>query len=632
MANIKKLPLFVRCVIQNFPFIEEDFDALTNYQLISKVVEFLNKVINSQNEVIDATNELSEAFQLLHDYVENYFDNLDVQEEINNKLDDMVEAGTLQEIISEYLNSSCVWGFDSVADMQAATNLIDGSYAKTLGYYEANDGGSGNYKIRAKTEADTPDGMLLIAIGDTLVAELIVDTEINSKQCGLKGDGTTDETTKLNTFFALPTTYNKTLNKGLYITTGPVFIKGRWSDTNPTQYVIKFDQATIKYTGSANGASVVFFDHKHSVIEGLNVATNSNANYVQLTGCWYSAFNNGVIKNLTLTTDTTLISTYGYSSPASMYVSINNFRLWHGKLSINNNSGSYINSITFNNTLFDGHDNTYAVEFNGATSHQNIRFASCDLSYATGAIFNIVDALTANGYIVCENCYFDSAIPMFKDNNPNNLNVKLYGCINASNNSSLPLNYDKRVLIENNSGYFVDGDNRQSESVNYIVNGDMSTANDTGASGGDLMQQSNTYATKQFISSTLNANGRAREVEVIQIPGSGNFGINIRGINVPRAGHYACYIRMKVVSGTYTNLQLNNHSQYTTYTKDQIGNNEVLLISNKKASLSANDDSTFSLTFTSPQTGLKFEVYEAGVVLGSEYIPYAKLDSGAILS
>ena len=104
MADIKKLPLFVRCVIQNFPFIEEDFDALTNYQLISKVVEYLNKIISSQNEVINTANNLQDAFQNLQNYVEHYFDNLEVQEEINNKLDQMVEDGTFETLIANYIS------------------------------------------------------------------------------------------------------------------------------------------------------------------------------------------------------------------------------------------------------------------------------------------------------------------------------------------------------------------------------------------------------------------------------------------------------------------------------------------------------------------------------------------------
>ena len=104
MAEINKLPLFVRCIIQNFPFIEEDFDALTNYELTSKIVEYLNNVINTLNNVIDVENQLQESFVELQQYVEHYFDNLDVQEEINNKLDQMASNGTLTALIKAYID------------------------------------------------------------------------------------------------------------------------------------------------------------------------------------------------------------------------------------------------------------------------------------------------------------------------------------------------------------------------------------------------------------------------------------------------------------------------------------------------------------------------------------------------
>lgn len=90
--------------LTNFPYIEKDFDALTDYGLLCKIVDYLNQVItngNAQNETITA---LYNAFVELKDYVDNYFDNLDVQDEINNKLDEMTESGELQEIIDTYLN------------------------------------------------------------------------------------------------------------------------------------------------------------------------------------------------------------------------------------------------------------------------------------------------------------------------------------------------------------------------------------------------------------------------------------------------------------------------------------------------------------------------------------------------
>lgn len=190
-----KIPKFRRFVIQNFPFIEQDFDALTDYQLISKVVEYLNKCIDSVNADSVQIEQLTNAYNELKSYVDNYFDNLDVQDEINNKLDAMVEDGTLQEIIGDYLNANAFWGFDSVADMKSSTNLIDGSFARTLGYYGKNDKGGAIYKIREITNSDVVNEMNIIAVGDNdLIAELIVGDEINLKQLGAKTDGTSCHT------------------------------------------------------------------------------------------------------------------------------------------------------------------------------------------------------------------------------------------------------------------------------------------------------------------------------------------------------------------------------------------------------------------------------------------------------
>ena len=62
-----------------------------------------NTVIPTVNNNTDVTNEMQGLYNELHDYVEHYFDNLDVQQEINNKLDTMAEDGTLISIIAPYL-------------------------------------------------------------------------------------------------------------------------------------------------------------------------------------------------------------------------------------------------------------------------------------------------------------------------------------------------------------------------------------------------------------------------------------------------------------------------------------------------------------------------------------------------
>ena len=173
------------------------------YDRVNMLVRMFNKLSkNTKDEIESFETTINETvddyigkFNDLHDYVMDYFDNLDVQEEINNKLDDMVEQGTLQPIIYEYLNSVALFTYDTVADMKLATNFVNGSYAKTLGYYSRTDKGGAIYKIRTKTGADTADEMTLIALSDnTLIAELVISNEMTIKQFGGNCDGTNNDT------------------------------------------------------------------------------------------------------------------------------------------------------------------------------------------------------------------------------------------------------------------------------------------------------------------------------------------------------------------------------------------------------------------------------------------------------
>lgn len=107
--------------LTNFPYIEEDFDALTNYELLSKVVEYLNEVISNNNEQNETITNLYNAYVSLQTYVNNYFDNLDVQEEINNKLDAMAASGELTNLIKDYVDplySGYVTEINSTIDEQ----------------------------------------------------------------------------------------------------------------------------------------------------------------------------------------------------------------------------------------------------------------------------------------------------------------------------------------------------------------------------------------------------------------------------------------------------------------------------------------------------------------------------------
>lgn len=99
-TDMKNLTPFKLCVLQNFPFIEADFDAVTNYQLLCKVVEYLNKIIDNNNKQNDNIRQLEQNFITLYNYVNNYFNNLDVQEEINKKIDELIATGDFNIFLS----------------------------------------------------------------------------------------------------------------------------------------------------------------------------------------------------------------------------------------------------------------------------------------------------------------------------------------------------------------------------------------------------------------------------------------------------------------------------------------------------------------------------------------------------
>ena len=104
--NFNKLTPFKWFVLENFPFIEADFDALTEWQLFCKLGKEMNKIINSENTLGTQMENVTNAFIDLQNYVNNYFDNLDVQDEINNILNEMTTDGTLANIINQQLLGS----------------------------------------------------------------------------------------------------------------------------------------------------------------------------------------------------------------------------------------------------------------------------------------------------------------------------------------------------------------------------------------------------------------------------------------------------------------------------------------------------------------------------------------------
>ena len=210
MNKPKTLQPFIRFCMTIGEIPTSYMNSMTYEEQIIWLCNFLEK------EVIPVVNNNSEVVKEL----QNWFENLDVQEEVNNKIEEMYESGQLQEIITAYLKINGVLGFNTIADMKQATNLIDGSICKTLGSLLYNDGKGNYYKIRTITSSDIVDEINIISLTNfnTLIAELIPNYYINDineninnineninnineniiyenvKLHGVYGDGTHDDT------------------------------------------------------------------------------------------------------------------------------------------------------------------------------------------------------------------------------------------------------------------------------------------------------------------------------------------------------------------------------------------------------------------------------------------------------
>ena len=77
-------------------------ESLTYYEMLEWLCNYLqNTVIPAVNNNAEALTEVQGLYAQLKEYVDNYFENLDLQTEIDTKLDEMVEDGTMAQIINQ---------------------------------------------------------------------------------------------------------------------------------------------------------------------------------------------------------------------------------------------------------------------------------------------------------------------------------------------------------------------------------------------------------------------------------------------------------------------------------------------------------------------------------------------------
>lgn len=131
---------------EQFPY--SNFHDLNLDWIISEV----KKAIEGFKALSAKTDDFETTLNNALEYINNYFKNLDVQEEINNKLEEMKKNGELADIIAAFLKAPNY--YLSVQSMVADTTIKNNSVAITASYNTAGNDGSCLYWIHRPKSYD----------------------------------------------------------------------------------------------------------------------------------------------------------------------------------------------------------------------------------------------------------------------------------------------------------------------------------------------------------------------------------------------------------------------------------------------------------------------------------------------
>lgn len=428
-------------VLQNFPFLEDDFDALDDYTLFCKFIGYVYKIAITTDKFY---------------------------EELKDDLYKMYEDGKFDSLIEEIVNLQLTFTYPSIASMKEATNLVNGSFAKTTGFYSYNDGGGSYYYVRTKTENDTIDDVTIVGLSDeTLIAELLIQDEMNVKEFGAKGDGETDDTEAIQ--LCLDTCKNIIIRDGTYMIDA---VDGSLAPTSNSN--IKIINATLKAitNNETNYAIMRIYEADNVIIEG-GIFEGDRTTHTGESGEWghciiVRSCENVTLKNITLkdawgdglyVVNSSNVSTYNI-------IADNNRRNGYSIISVD---GFTSNNDYISNTNGTAPEDAVDIEPNEATEIlKNVIFNNLRTYNNTGCGFDIHLANQTNDTptinIVLNN-YYDEAstigIQVYKNqytkgnitlNEPMLLNNKKSGIgLRQCYNSALNVEINKPKIINCNT-------------------------------------------------------------------------------------------------------------------------------------------------------------------------------------
>lgn len=133
-------------------------ESMSYYEMVAWLVDYI------RTKVVPATNNNAEAIKEIQEWIKT----LDLQDEVNNKIDEMIESGEMEQLLTQILHTLQV--YDTVLEMKADSSLTAGQRVKCLGYSDENDGCGGFYLVTNAEQTD--DNVTKIELDNGLHANL----------------------------------------------------------------------------------------------------------------------------------------------------------------------------------------------------------------------------------------------------------------------------------------------------------------------------------------------------------------------------------------------------------------------------------------------------------------------------
>lgn len=348
-----------------------------------------NKVIAQWKAMQKNFDNLQDAFNDLKSYVQNYFKNLDVQEEINNKLDDLINSGKFDTILDNYFKKKCNT-YKTAIDMINDVSLTSDCFCITQGYYTQGDAGGAMYYI-----TDSPDSdILCVKLQNNLYARLCFNNyTINI--CSLGVRSTDDIGALINKLLTIKSYKWHTI----YLPYGTYTLNTTIISDNVTNFKILGDYGSTVVNTTSD--AIRLYGASYSEIE--NIIFNGNGEHVgwslsdqhndtQQDRSSFTKVTNCTFRNFKVSITIDAPSGYNHFNNVNIAkIPENGIGIRIGKF-YSNTSGILPNYIYFKKCNIDAKESPYSTICGIEIScGQYIKFNNCDIANFTNSTALIVD-------------------------------------------------------------------------------------------------------------------------------------------------------------------------------------------------------------------------------------------------